>query len=299
MVLAQESLPPDLADVPRHPGDITDAAAVERVLREAAPRWIFHLAAISHPGTCRENPSFAWEVNFFGTRNLYRSAARVVPEARVLFVGSAAEYGRPAPGDLPLTEDAPLRPDDVYAATKAAGDLLGADFARSRRLDVIRVRPFNHIGPGQGKGFVASDFASQIARIERGLQPPRIETGSLDAVRDFTDVRDVVRAYVLLMERGESGAVYNVCSGVSRSVRELLDGLLASSVVKCEIVSSAAKTGTVPTTEGRAPLSSDVVVGSAEALRAATGWEPRIPWQQTLAELLDDWRNRVGTQNPV
>ena len=148
------------------------------------------------------------------------------------------------------------------------------------------VRPFNHTGPGQGPGFVAPDFARQIARIERGLQEPRLEVGNLAPARDFTDVRDVVRAYCLLMEKGEPGAVYNVCSESARPVRELLDGLLALTSAKVEVVVSGGRTR-----KGGA----DDLVGCAEALHAATGWTPEIPWEQTLRDLLADWRTRADS----
>jgi len=285
MTLPQEKLPPDLSDVPRHPGNVTDPKTLERVLRDVAPDWIFHLAAISRPGDCRRDPALAWEVNFLGTWQIYRLAARKLPKARVLFVGSAVEYARAAPAELPLTEDSPLAPEDVYAATKLAGDLVGAEFARSGRLAILRVRPFNHIGPGQSIDFVAPDFARQIARIERGLQEPKIEVGNLAPVRDFTDVRDVVRAYVLVLERGEPGAVYNVCSGAGRSVRELLDGLLRLSTAKIEVVVSERR---------ERKDEPDIIFGSARAIQAVCGWTPEIPWEQTLSDVLADWRSRCA-----
>jgi len=289
VALPQERLARDLTDVPKHDCDVTDAATLERVFRETAPTWIFHLAAISRAQACLDDPALAWDVNFLGTHDVYRVAAEVVPEARVLFVSSALVYGRPAQGDLPLTEEAPLRPGDVYAATKLAGDLLGAEFALSGRLAVIRVRPFNHVGPGQDKGFVAPDFAAQIARIEAGLQEPKLQVGDLTPARDFTDVRDVVRAYLLLMEKGEVGAVYNVCSETARTVQEVLDGMLALSKagVKIEVSSRRTRRG-----------QPERVFGCAEALHAATGWTPRIPWEQTLRDVLDDWRTRTASVLP-
>ncbi len=289
LVLPQEELAPDLRDVPRHPCDVTDAAALEPVLRELAPEWIFHLAAISRPQECRDDPVLAWDVNFLGTHNVYHLAAQVVPETRVLFVSSAVVYGRPAEDDLPLTEDAPLRPGDVYATTKLAGDLLGAEFALSGRLSVIRVRPFNHVGPGQGEGFVAPDFAAQIARIEAGVQKPEMQVGNLSPARDFTDVRDVVRAYLLLMEKGDLGAVYNVCSETARTVQELLDGIRALSKTDLTVEVSSRRTR---------KDEPDRVFGCAEALRAATGWTPQISWEQTLRDVLDEWRAHTASVLP-
>jgi len=283
-VLPGEKLARDLREIPTHRADVTDVAQLEHVLTEVTPEWIFHLAAIAHPKTCRENPLLAWEVNFVGTHNLYRLATEVVPEARVLFIGSAAEYGRPAPTDLPLTEEAPLRPRDVYAATKVAGDLVGARYARDGKLAVIRARAFNHFGPGQEVGYVAPDFARQVARIERGLQEPKVTVGDLECERDFLDVRDVVRAYIMLIEKGQPGAVYNVCSETSRKIGDLLDGLLKLAKIKPE-VAPAGKTRNNQT---------DVVVGCAESLRAETGWEPLISWEETLSDLLADWRTRFA-----
>jgi len=287
MTLPREKLPPDLADVPRHPGDVTDPATIEKVLGEVAPEWIFHLAAISRPSDCRDHPALAWEVNFLGTCRLYRLAERIVPKTRFLFVGSAAEYDRAAGASGPITEDAPLAASDVYSGSKLAADLVGAEFARSGRLAVVRVRPFNHIGPAQEPGFVAGDFARQVARIERALQEPKLEVGNLAPVRDFTDVRDDVLAYVLLLEKVKPGAVYNLCSGVPRSIRQLLDGLLALSTTTIEVVVSKSRT--------RAS-EADAVVGSARALRDACGWTPQIPWETTLADILADWRKRVATE---
>ena len=299
LVLYHETLGPEHRGLATHRASVTDYAALESALADARPDWIFHLAAISRPADCKANPALAREVNVAGTENLYRAAAAVSPKARVLFVGSAAEYGRSA-SSAPVTEDAPLNPPDVYAETKVAGDLLGAEFTRDGRLAVLRVRPFNHTGPGQEPGFAAPDFARQIVRVEAGLQEPVIRVGNLTAERDFTDVRDVVRAYVLVMEKGASGGVYNVCSGKAVPIRAILDGLLAASTARPEVVSSTAKMGTVPLTAlgGQSPFSSspDILVGSFARLHAATGWTPEIPLSQTLSDLLADWRDRVGRE---
>lgn len=302
LVLQHESLHPEHGGLPTHRASVTDEGALAKVLADVKPDWIFHLAAISRPADCRANPTLAREVNIRGTENLYRAAAENCPAARVLFIGSAVEYGRPA-SSAPIAEETPLDPQDVYAETKVAGDLLGAQYARDGKLAVIRVRPFNHTGPGQEPGFVAPDFARQIARIEASVQEPRMQVGNLDARRDFTDVRDVVRAYVLVLERCAPGSVFNVCSGNAVPIRDILDGLLAASAARPEIVSVVAKKGTERGTEkGTVPMlgpspSPDIVVGSPAALRAATGWKPEIPLPQTLSDLLADWRVRVA-RNP-
>jgi GDP-4-dehydro-6-deoxy-D-mannose reductase len=281
IVLPGERLADDLAAVTTHEADVRDRGGLERLFEEIRPGRIFHLAAVSRPRDCAQDPAFAWEVNFLGTFNLFQAAVEAAREARVLFVGSSEVYGRPVEDELPLTERSPLRPSSVYAATKLAGDLVGSRFAHEGRLAVVRVRPFNHIGPGQAPGFVAPDFARQVARIEKGLQQPVINVGNLDARRDFTDVRDVVRAYVALIEKGRPGEVYNVCSGTSHAVRELLDGLLGLVRTKVEIVVDQSRLRT-----------DDVerIVGSNDALRQATGWTPEFTWEQTLRDLLDDWR---------
>ena len=281
LILPGEKLAPEFGAIPVRRASVVEFEALRGLFAAIRPDWIVHLAAISRPADCRAKPALAWEVNFLGTRNVFAAAAEASPEARVLFVGSAAEYGRPATG-APITEESPLEPADIYAATKVAGDLLGAEFAREKGLAVLRVRPFNHTGPGQDVGFVAPDFARQIARIEAGLQEPRMTVGNLDARRDFTDVRDVVRAYLLVLEQGVPGAVYNISSGRTVSARDILDGLLALSSAKPEVTSR--------------PGAPDTLTGSSELLRTATGWKPEIPLSRTLSDLLSDWRERVAAE---
>jgi nucleoside-diphosphate-sugar epimerase len=189
-------------------------------------------------------------------------------------VSSADAYGVPAA--LPVTEDCPLQPLSAYGASKAAAEVVAAQWARAG-LDVVRVRPFNHTGPGQRADFVCPNFARQLVAIASAHQPPRLTVGDLTPVRDFSDVRDVVDAYVAVADHGRSGAVYNVCSGVGRSIRSVLDALIAVVGVPVEVVVDATRlrAAEVP-----------VLVGSAAALHAATGWTPRIAWQQTLADLI-------------
>ena len=199
------------------------------------------------------------------------------------------EYGRVAPGDLPIREAQPLRPDSPYGVSKVTQDMLGLQYFLSRGLPVIRVRPFNHIGPRQTRRFVAPAFASQIAAIEVGKQPPVMKVGNLSASRDFTDVRDVVRAYVLALEHGEPGEVYNIGSGASHSIRSLLDRLLSLSTVNISIETD--------TTRLR-PADVPDVVCDASRLRAATGWQPRVTFDQSLSDLLDYERTQVDVATP-
>jgi GDP-4-dehydro-6-deoxy-D-mannose reductase len=192
-------------------------------------------------------------------------------------VGSADAYGAVAEAAQPIVESLPLRPLSADGAGKAAADVVAGQWADGMDLDVIRVRPFNHIGPGQDPRFVSADFARQLTAVARGAAPPRIAVGDLEPVRDFTDVRDVVAAYVAIAERGARGAVYNVCSGVGRSIRSLLDDLIAAVGVPVEVVSTAQR---------RRRTQVKRLVGDASAVRAATGWAPRIAWQQTIADII-------------
>jgi GDP-4-dehydro-6-deoxy-D-mannose reductase len=200
-------------------------------------------------------------------------------------VGSAEEYGLARPEDMPLREDHPLRPASPYAVSKVAQGFLALQYALSYHLAIVRTRTFHHTGPRRGEQFAESSFARQLAEIEAGRRPPRLEVGNLDAVRDFTDVRDVVRAYWALLDRGEPGEVYNVCSGRGVKVADLLDELVRQSGLKVEIHVDP---------ERLRPLDAPVMVGNPARLRAATGWQPGIPLSRTLRDLLDHWRERVG-----
>jgi GDP-4-dehydro-6-deoxy-D-mannose reductase len=257
--------------------DVTDAAAVEAAVAAVAPDVLFHLAARSFPPDAVADPAGAFTVNTLGTLHVLAAAARHAPRCRVLVVGSADVYGVVPDAAQPIGESTPLRPFSAYGASKAAADLLAGQWTAGNGLDVVRVRPFNHTGPGQDARFVCADFARQLVAVRRGAQPPRIAVGDLDPVRDFSDVRDVVAAYVAVAERGASGAVYNVCSGVGRSIRAVLDALIAAVGVPVDVVPSA---------ERRRPTQVPRLVGSAAALTAATGWQPRIPWEQTIADLI-------------
>jgi GDP-4-dehydro-6-deoxy-D-mannose reductase len=218
--------------------------------------------------------------------NVLEGVARVRPQCRVLVVGSSEEYGLVAPEDVPVDEDTPLRPLNPYALSKVAQDLMGLQYYLTRNLHVVRVRPFNHIGPRQRLGFVAPDFASQIAAAELGQQPPVLEVGNLEARRDFSDVRDVVRAYVLLLTEGEPGEVYNVGAGRSHSIRELLDRLLAMSRVPIEVRQDPGR---------MRPSDMPDIVCDASRIRERTGWQPTISFEQSLGDVLAYWRQERAT----
>ena len=265
--------------------DITDADALSRLFAEVRPTAVYHLAGWADVGGSWAHPVEAFRVNAEGTLNVLLASAAVGVE-RVLAVSSADVYGIVTPDELPLTEDSPLRPASPYAASKVAADYLGLQAWLGRQLPVIRVRAFNHLGPGQTDKFVAPALASRIARAERDGGSV-LTVGDLSARRDFTDVRDVVRAYRLLVERGEPGQVYNVCSGADLAVQDLADQLVGQARVplRLEVDPDLLR-----------PVELPVLRGSHDRLTAATGWEPEIPISRTLTDLLEDWRTRLTTE---
>ncbi|MCB0978806.1 MAG: GDP-mannose 4,6-dehydratase [Acidimicrobiales bacterium] len=265
--------------------DITDAAAVAAVFAKVKPDVVYHLAGWADVGGSWKAPVEAFRVNAEGTLNVL-GAAREHDVQRVVAVSSADVYGIVTPDELPLTEDSPLRPASPYAASKVAADYLGLQAWLGRRLPVMRVRAFNHLGPGQTDRFVAPALASRVARAERDGGEV-LTVGDLSARRDFTDVRDVVRAYRLLMEHGEPGEVYNVCSGTDLAVQDLADQLVSMAKVplRLEVDESLLR-----------PVELPVLRGSHDRLTRATGWEPEIPISRTLEDLLEDWRNRIAAE---
>lgn len=271
--------------------DITDAEAVGRLMDRIRPSAVYHLAGWADVGGSWKAPVEAFRANAEGTLNVL-GAAVDAGVGRVLAVSSADVYGKVEPSELPLTEDSPLRPASPYAASKVAADYLGLQAWLGRGLPVLRVRAFNHLGPGQTDKFVAPALASRIARAELEGSPADggevvLPVGDLSARRDFTDVRDVVRAYRLLMRDGEPGEVYNVCSGVDLAVQDLADQLLAQAKVPVRFETDP---------ELLRPVEVPVLRGSHQRLTAATGWRPEIPISQTLTDLLEDWRTRVAPE---
>jgi GDP-4-dehydro-6-deoxy-D-mannose reductase len=254
--------------------DILDADAVARALADLQPARIYHLAGAAEQGRSWQQSATALHVNAYGTHVLLAALARLGGGLRVLVTTSASVY---APSTEPLTEESPLGPTSPYGVSKVGQELVARHAHATSALDVIVCRPFNHIGPGQSPNFFAASFARQIAAIVREGAPPVIRVGNLSARRDLTDVRDTVRAYELLMARGEPGAIYNVCRGETREVREILDGLIAQSGVTVEV-------DVAP--ELLRPVDQPILVGSHARLRDATGWRPEIPLEQTLRDLL-------------
>ncbi|MBL8162381.1 MAG: GDP-mannose 4,6-dehydratase [Anaerolineae bacterium] len=270
-----------------HALDLRDEQAVRQLIEDVEPDHIYHLAAQSSPRRSFVIPWETLENNIRAQLNLILACIHSNLTPRLLIVSSAEIYGPVAPDQQPIHEDLPLRPTNPYGVSKVTQDMLALQYYLSHKLPILRVRPFNHIGTGQSEGFVATDFAKQIARIEAGLQAPVMVVGNLGAERDFTDVRDMVRAYGLIMTQGHSGAVYNVASGETHSIRELLDTLLRHSTMPIEVQVDPAR---------MMPIDVPIIRGDSSKLRAATGWQPTIPFEQTLRDVLDDWRVRVREQ---
>ncbi|NOX61921.1 MAG: GDP-mannose 4,6-dehydratase [Chloroflexi bacterium] len=265
--------------------DLREEAAVAEVLARWRPDAIVHLAAQSFVPISWEHPWATFEQNVLTQINIFRGVLSARLDAKILVVSSGEVYGVINPEDLPLDEDTPLRPYSPYGVSKVTQDLLGWQYHRSHDMHIVRVRPFNHIGPGQNEVFVTSSFAKQIALIEAGRQITPLMHGNLDAERDFTDVRDIVRAYWAILNRGAPGEVYNVGSGRAVSIAHILNIFL--SLARQPITTQADPTLMRP---------SDIpkIVCDPAKLLQATGWSPRIPLEQTLQDILDDWRARLN-----
>ncbi|KUM23415.1 epimerase [Mesorhizobium loti] len=268
----------------RNPIDLRDRDAIDDAVREIQPTALVHLAAVAAPSDARNEPRHAWDVNVTGTMNLAESVMRHAPEARFVYIGSSEAYGasfQSATG--PVTENAPLRPMNVYGATKAAADLMIGQMSYDG-LRAIRFRPFNHTGPGQSDTYVVSDFARQVAEILSGKREPVIHVGNLEAERDFLDVRDVVRAYVIAAIRdSETGpdCIYNIASGQPRKIRAILDALIARSGIDIEVRADP---------ERLRPNEIPVACGDASKARERLNWTPLVPFDQILADVLGYWR---------
>ena len=264
--------------------DLRDAAAARHVIRDVRPDRVFHLAAQSYVPTSWLTPGETLSGNVLGQVNLFEAVRDLDLPARVHVAGSSEEYGLVLPHEMPIREESPLRPLSPYAVSKVAQDLLAYQYWQSYRLHVVRTRGFNHTGPRRGEVFVTSNFARQIAEIEKGLREPVVLVGNLDSVRDFTDVRDMVQAYWLALEHGAPGEVYNVCSGRGFAARQVLDILFDLAQVKVEVREDPARFR---------PSDVMLLVGDCSKFRNVTGWKPTIPFEVTLKDLLEHWRKRV------
>ena len=267
--------------------DITDFPKFSELVKRIKPDQIYHLAGISSAGRSFSEPLATFNTNIFGTISLLEAVSQAKLNTKILIVGSGDMYGMVNKKDLPIKESQPLNPVSPYGASKAACDILAYQYFKSYGLKTIRVRSFSHTGPGQVLGFAIPDFCSQIARIEKGLIPPRMEVGDLSIIRDLTDVRDVVGGYVLLMRYGKAGEVYNVCSGKGYKLKDVLDKLLRFSSKKIKIVQDKNK-------KRKADIS--ILIGDNSKMKKETGWKPRISLEETLEDTLGYWRRKIGTE---
>jgi GDP-4-dehydro-6-deoxy-D-mannose reductase len=273
----------DVHETDRHLGlDILDPAGLNELFGATRPEVVYHLAGQADVGGSWSSPVETFRINAEGTMNVLLAAVRA-EVGRVVAVSSADVYGQVPETELPIGEDRPLRPVSPYGASKAAADLVALQAHLGHGLGVIRARPFNHLGPGQSDRFVASAVASRIARNEIDGES-EVPVGNLSARRDFTDVRDVVRAYRLLAEHGVPGEAYNVCRGRDVAVQEVADRLIALAERPMALVTDP---------DLLRPVDTPVLRGDCTRLRDATGWSPEITLDQTLADVLDDWRKRL------
>ena len=263
--------------------DLRDATSTRDTIDQVRPEWIFHLAAQSYVPTSWSAPTESLTTNVLGQLNIFEAVRRLDLRCRIQLACSSEEYGLVLPTEVPIKETNPLRPLSPYAVSKVAQDMLGYQYWMSWKVDSVRTRGFNHEGPRRGPVFVASDFAKQIADIEKGRKPPVVQVGNLASKRDFTDVRDMVRAYWLALEKGEPGEVYNICSGVAWSIQKVLDTLLSFSSARIEI-----KQDPVRLRPSDVPL----LLGDNSKFVRATGWQSEIPFERTLRDMLEHWRAR-------
>jgi len=264
--------------------DLSDPTSALRTLERVRPDYIFHLAAQSFVPTSWVAPSETMNLNLVGQINIFEAIRTLKLDPVVQIACSSEEYGLVLPDEVPIKETNPLRPLSPYAVSKVAQDYLGYQYFMSYGLKAIRTRGFNHTGPRRGEVFVTSNFARQVARIEAGLHEPVIRVGNLDSVRDFTDVRDMVRAYWLAVIKGKPGEVYNIATGEGITIRGMLDKLLAMSKIEVKVEVDP---------DRLRPSDVEVLLGDSSKFRADTGWSPRIPFDTTLRDLLDYWRERV------
>ena len=267
--------------------DLRSEREVFEAVKSARPDWVFHLAAVSNVRQSWERKKETMETNVMGTFFLFEAIKKFAPGARILFISSSDVYGflpgAEAAAARPFSEDDPFQLVSPYALSKFGGELMAGFYRRSEGLDVVIARPFPHTGPGQSPDFVCSDWARQIIQIERGSQEPVIRVGNSEVLRDFTDVRDAVAAYVLLLEKGKAGEVYNVCSGTGTALRKILGVLLSSATKDVRVEQDPERLRKVDIPH---------LVGDNRKIRSETGWEPRIPLERTLADILDYWRVR-------
>ena len=268
-----------------HEGELRDYSSMRSVLEKVRPDYIFHLAAQSFVPSSWTGPNDTLTTNISGQTNLFEAIRHLELDPVIQIACSSEEYGLVRSDETPIKETNPLRPLSPYAVSKVGQDLLAYQYFQSYGLKVVRTRGFNHTGPRRGPVFVTSNFARQIAAIEAGLQPPVIRVGNLEAVRDFTDVRDMVRAYWLAVAKGKPGEVYNIATGFGITIQELLDRLLTMSTatVRTEVDPDRLR-----------PSDVEILIGDSSKFRRDTGWEPLVPLEKTLSDILDYWRRHLA-----
>lgn len=264
--------------------DLMNAKDVSEIIEQIQPDEIYHLAALTSARVSFDNPQDVMTNNIVGELNIFEAVRKLNLQTRIMIISSAEVYGIVSEEDLPIDEETKLNPANPYAVSKIAQDFMALQYFNSYKLNVLRVRPFNHIGPGQSDQFATSAFAKKIAEIEKGIRPPVLTVGNLDSKRDFTDVKDVVRAYILLMEKGQIGDVYNIGSGKSYKMSEVLDMLLAFSntEIKIEVDPNLLR-----------PTDNPNLICDNTKISGLTGWKPEIPLEKTLQDILEYWRGFI------
>ena len=265
--------------------DIRDAHSMQKTIDEAEPDYVFHLAAQSFIPTSWRAPSETVSTNVLGTLNLLEAIKDSKTDPRILVAGSSEEYGMVLPEEIPIKETNPLRPLSPYAVSKVATDMLGYQYHQSYGLKIVRTRAFNHTGPRRGEPFVTSNFAKQVAEIEKGIKKPIIHVGNLDAKRDFTDVRDMVKAYYLAVQICTLGEVYNICSGQAMTIQYVLNVLLDLSDV--EVIEQKYDP------DRMRPSDVAILKCDCSKFKEQTGWIPTFMFRTTMQDLLDYWRGLV------
>ncbi len=264
--------------------DLLDSHSLYAAIERIKPDYIFHLAAQSFVPTSWVSPAVTLDVNIVGSANLFEAVRKASPNTVIQIACSSEEYGMVYENEIPIKETNPLRPLSPYAVSKVAMDYLGYQYHQSYDIKIIRTRGFNHTGPRRGDTFAESNFAKQIALIEKGLQEPIIRVGNLDARRDYTDVRDMVRGYLLSVDSCDPGDVYNICTGNAEKIGDVLQMLLKMSKVKVEIKEDPAR---------MRPSDVMVLIGDNSKFVQKTGWKPEIPFEKTMTDLLNYWREHA------
>ncbi len=264
--------------------DLRDATSVKKLMAHVRPDKIFHLAAQSFVPSSWNAPAESLTTNVLGQLNVFEAVRELDIDPWIQIACSSEEYGLVHEDELPIKEENPLRPLSPYAVSKVGQDYLAYQYFKSFGLKAVRTRGFNHDGPRRGDVFVSSNFAKQLVEVEKGKKEPVIHVGNLEARRDFSDVRDIVRAYWLAVERCEPGEVYNICSGKAYSIQEVLDRLIELSGAKVDVQQDPSRLR---------PSDVPVLLGDSSKFRKATNWEPKIPYDKTLSDMLDYWRERI------